>query len=337
MIHYLPMEPTPMRYSADWLTLWPELLEDAGLRVNVIAPLACSKKALNDDLKVSDPVRSVSKHAWEGDQLALFSEALGTGDVQDGDLVLFTEGHSFTPLAASYMRATTGVAFEIGMLLHAGTWDPHDFLNRYAVGGWMPKCEQALVGAADHIFLATEFHKTLLLADMPEEERDGIESKIRVVSYPFLHPNPRHATPWERRGRSVVFPHRLSPEKGPDDLGVIEDALELENIQVIRTIGVKTTDSYHSLLGSARVVLSCALQETWGIAQLEGWSLGAYPVVPDRLSYSELYADKFKYRTLEEAVAMIVKAMDADGPEPYAPRMPEEAIADAIAKVVNRC
>ena len=43
------------------------------------------------------------------------------------------------------------------------------------------------------------------------------------------------------------------------------------------------------------MVFSANLQETLGISCYEGALAGAIPMVPDRLSYSEMYADGFKY------------------------------------------
>ena len=42
-------------------------------------------------------------------------------------------------------------------------------------------------------------------------------------------------------------------------------------------------------------MISTALQETLGITGFEGLCLGVIPMVPDRLSYSEMYSDEFKY------------------------------------------
>ena len=52
---------------------------------------------------------------------------------------------------------------------------------------------------------------------------------------------------------------------------------------------------YHKLLESAKIVFSANLQETLGISCYEGALAGALPMVPDRLSYSEMYVDDFKY------------------------------------------
>ncbi|NBP04445.1 MAG: hypothetical protein EBU90_31045, partial [Proteobacteria bacterium] len=56
-----------------------------------------------------------------------------------------------------------------------------------------------------------------------------------------------------------------------------------------------TKDEYHSLLGESKIVFSANLQETLGISCYEGALLDAIPVVPDRLSYREMYYDGFKY------------------------------------------
>jgi hypothetical protein len=42
-------------------------------------------------------------------------------------------------------------------------------------------------------------------------------------------------------------------------------------------------------------VFSANLQETLGISCFEGTLVDAVPLVPDRLSYSEMYTDIFKY------------------------------------------
>ena len=56
-----------------------------------------------------------------------------------------------------------------------------------------------------------------------------------------------------------------------------------------------TKNEYHNLLGEAKIVFSANLQETLGISCYEGALLDAIPMVPDRLSYTEMYYDTFKY------------------------------------------
>ena len=54
-------------------------------------------------------------------------------------------------------------------------------------------------------------------------------------------------------------------------------------------------NEYHNLLGEAKLVFSANLQETLGISWYEGALVDAVPMVPDRLSYSEMALDTFKY------------------------------------------
>ena len=56
-----------------------------------------------------------------------------------------------------------------------------------------------------------------------------------------------------------------------------------------------TKDEYHMLLSRSKIVFSANQQETLGISCYEGALVGALPMVPDRLSYTEMYLDDFKY------------------------------------------
>ena len=56
-----------------------------------------------------------------------------------------------------------------------------------------------------------------------------------------------------------------------------------------------TKNEYHNLLGEAKLVFSANLQETLGISWYEGVLVDTIPMVPDRLSYSEMAIHEFKY------------------------------------------
>ena len=56
-----------------------------------------------------------------------------------------------------------------------------------------------------------------------------------------------------------------------------------------------TKDEYHDLLERSKMVFSANIQETLGISCYEGALAGAIPMVPDRLSYKEMYSEEFKY------------------------------------------
>ena len=68
------------------------------------------------------------------------------------------------------------------------------------------------------------------------------------------------------------------------------------DIEFITTTDVtETKDDYYKLLAKAKVSWSGGLQETCGISTFESMWLNCIVMVPDRLSYQEMYFDTFKY------------------------------------------
>ena len=50
-------------------------------------------------------------------------------------------------------------------------------------------------------------------------------------------------------------------------------------------------DEYHQHLSESKIAFSANLQETLGISMYEAALVGTYPMVPDRLSYSEMWSE----------------------------------------------
>jgi len=92
----------------------------------------------------------------------------------------------------------------------------------------------------------------------------------------------------------ILFPHRLAPEKQVNIFRDLADRLPQYKFVVCQDQPL-TKNEYHNLLGEAKIVFSANLQETLGISCYEGSVVDAIPMVPDRLSYTEMYYDTFKY------------------------------------------
>ena len=92
----------------------------------------------------------------------------------------------------------------------------------------------------------------------------------------------------------ILFPHRIAPEK---QVEIFRDlAAQLPEYEFIVCQDQQLTKhEYHTLLGQAKLVFSANLQETLGISMYEGALVGAIPMVPNRLSYQEMFDDKFRY------------------------------------------
>ena len=92
----------------------------------------------------------------------------------------------------------------------------------------------------------------------------------------------------------ILFPHRIAPEKQVEIFRDLKEHLPQYEFVVCQDQQL-TKNEYHNLLGEAKMVFSANLQETLGISWYEGALVDAIPMVPDRLSYSEMALDTFKY------------------------------------------
>jgi hypothetical protein len=92
----------------------------------------------------------------------------------------------------------------------------------------------------------------------------------------------------------ILFPHRIAPEKQLDIFKDLAKHLPQYEFVVCQEKSLSKQE-YHTLLGEAKMVFSANLQETLGISWYEGAAAGAIPLVPDRLSYSEMALHTFKY------------------------------------------
>jgi len=128
----------------------------------------------------------------------------------------------------------------------------------------------------------------------------------------------------------VLFPHRLSPDKGIEDLieiikrlPTIKFAIISPQIDAIMRLNpyykkIRKFSNVEFILGeddkqhnktisSARVVLSCAKQETFGYSVMKSVLSGCIPVLPQNQCYTEFFKKEYLYQNLTEAIKMIKK------------------------------
>jgi hypothetical protein len=100
---------------------------------------------------------------------------------------------------------------------------------------------------------------------------------------------------WAKKENIIVFPHRIAPEKRLDLFQRLAKHPDLQHYQfcVAMEMNLSKTE-YHELLQRARFAVSFADQETLGISMYESACAGACPLVPNRLSYTEMYTPMFK-------------------------------------------
>jgi len=229
------------------------------------------------------------------------AEAFCKGEVKDGDYFLYTDAWNPTVIQLKYMAELLGCNIRVGGLWHAGSYDPADFLGRL-IGDkpWVRHAEQSMFECFDHNFFASDFHidmfcETLLKIGNNEKQFLIDSGKIVRTGWPFEYME-NLLTMYKNMPKkdTILFPHRLAPEKQLAIFQDLQQSLPQYNFVVCQERPL-TKNEYHNLLGEAKLVFSANLQETLGISWYEGALVGALPMVPDRLSYTEMAIDKFKY------------------------------------------
>ena len=296
----IDLESVETRYTAQWKTELPNVLKKHRHSVKIISggdtPQATTPGAF---LNFGDT------NVYKSKQLEIIAEAFCKGQVEQGDYFLYTDAWNPTVIQLKYMAELLGVKIRIGGMWHAGSYDPQDFLGRL-IGNkpWVRLAEQSMFECFDNNFFASEFHvdmfiKTLL--DVDPLMFDHIKSqykqsnKIVRTGWPMEYMANTLLTYKDMPKRNVIlFPHRIAPEKQVNIFQDLKQHLSQYEFVVCQERQLSKNE-YHNLLGEAKLVFSANLQETLGISWYEGALVDAVPMVPDRLSYSEMALDTFKY------------------------------------------
>ena len=90
----------------------------------------------------------------------------------------------------------------------------------------------------------------------------------------------------------IIFPHRLAPEKQVEIFKDLAASMPEYEWFIAQEHNL-TKHDYHKHLAESKIMFSANLQETLGISAYEAALVGTFPMLPDRLSYSEMWdADK---------------------------------------------
>lgn len=221
--------------------------------------------------------------------------------------------------------------------------------------------------AADYLVFNTAFNQrtflegaTRLLAKMPDGVPSGLDAKLaqksRVISVPIDLGTPAAGRATEL---SIVWNHRWEHDKGLVELKDIVVQLVKQSrpfkfhligqqfrkvpkeIAEIKTLlaghlghfgFVESRADYLRLLAESHVVVSTARHEFQGIAVLEAMAAGARPVVPDDLAYQELVPAGCRYRSIAEAVALILEDSGSDTLHPVETALPDQVRLEVVTE-----
>ena len=297
-VFLVDLEAVSTRYTGQWKTHVPELLQKAGHDVKIISGPTDIPTATTPGAFLNFGGTNIYKSAQVEQMGRLFCD----GAVQPGDHFIFTDAWHPGIINLKYMSELLGIPVVTHGLWHAGSYDPQDFLGRL-VGDkpWVRHAEKSFYHAFDHNYFATEFHidmffKNLFDTDGPTEHFRAVQSnKIVRTGWPMEYMTYTLAAYKGMPKRDLIlFPHRIAPEKQVEIFRDLATHLPQYEFVVCQDKQL-TKDEYHTLLGQAKLVFSANLQETLGISCYEGAVVDAIPMVPDRLSYTEMYHGLFKY------------------------------------------
>lgn len=295
-VFLVDLESVETRYTGQWKSHVPALLRKAGHNVRTISgrediPSATTPGAF---------LNFGGTNIYKANQVETIGELFCSGAVKPGDHFLFTDAWHPGIINLKYMSELLNCPVKIHALWHAGSYDPQDFLGRLIGNApWVRHSEKAFFHAIDYNYFATQFH-----IDMFFKNLYGLDTKDMVINskdkwirtgWPMEYMETT-LTPYKgmTKRNLILFPHRIAPEKQVEIFRDLKEQLPQYEFVVCQDQQL-TKNEYHNLLGESKLVFSANLQETLGISWYEGAIVDAIPMVPDRLSYSEMAFDTFKY------------------------------------------
>lgn len=214
-----------------------------------------------------------------------------------------------------YQADQEGRDIAFGALFHGASFMHRDVYTT----GWISRFELAWGQLYSKIYSPS----TDSLKDFP----DDLQAKVRIFPWGMDTFKPT-ANPDIHKPLEVLFPHRLSDDKGITDLIEIATLLpditiyitvpqtqaELEKNQYypalkalpnIRFIVGESDEAHHQTLSQSKIVLSSAYQELFGYSTMKAVVSGAIPVLPNRQCYPHYFEPEYLYHTNAEAAARI--------------------------------
>ena len=298
-IYIVDLEPVETRYTAQWKKFLPEQMQmflgEEDYNVQIISggevPQTTTPGAF---------LNFAGTNSYKSQQMLEIANLVASGKVKDGDYFLYTDAWNPTVIQLKYMAELLGIKIKIGGMWHAGSYDPADFLGRLiGAAPWVRYAEASMFECYDHNYFATRFHvdlfATCFLNTTDDIEKNLESGQMQIVGWPMEYLRDT-LKPYEgmEKENLILFPHRIAPEKNIEIFKALKEHLPDYEYVVCQEQQL-SKDEYHKLLGKAKIVFSANLRETLGISAYEGCLVDTLPMVPDRLSYFEMYTEEFKY------------------------------------------
>ena len=285
-IWIVDLEAVESRYTGQWKSHFPELLTklaEGTHNVEVIEGPTDIPDATTPGAFLNFGGTNIYKSA----QMVKIGRLFCENKVKPGDHFIYTDAWNPSIIQLKYMSQLLEIPVNIHGLWHAGNYDKNDFLGRLISDEWVKTFEKSLAQAIDYNWFASDDHLNMFRDHFGYDEVNCFRTGWPMEYLkPIFNPQPKEDI--------ILFPHRIAPEKQLAIFKELEKEMPEYKFIVCQEQNL-TKDEYHSLLERSKIVFSANLQETLGISCYEGALAGAIPMVPDRLSYTEMYSEEFKY------------------------------------------
>jgi hypothetical protein len=308
-VYIVDIEAVDTRYTKQWKEHLPIQMREAGLEVVKVSggdvPMATTPGAF---------LNFAGTNNYKAQQMIEISREFAFGNIKDGDYFLYTDAWNPTVIQLKYMAELLGVKIRIGGMWHAGSYDPHDFLGRL-IGDtpWVRNAEASMFHCYDDNFFATRFHSNMFFKNLfdvevlfgEDETDEWLNSNIKnnpaihIVGWPMEY-LPKVMQPYDtvQKKNKIIFPHRIAPEKQVEIFKDLAASMPEYEWFIAQEHNL-SKDEYHKHMAESKVMFSANLQETLGISAYEAALVGTYPMVPKRLSYTEMWAENYPNRWVE--------------------------------------
>lgn len=283
-VYLVDLEKVPSRYTWEWHSHFPQVLKDNGFDVEVIGDPNYQVPASSGGF-----LNFVETNKYKADQVSRITELFSKQLIEDDSIFLFADAWHPGVINTKYMIDLTGVDSKIAVLWHAGSYIEEDILGQKIRNkGWSYSFERSVYHSSDFNFFATKWHLEHF------ESVLGCSGSSYLTGWPMEYV--RHLKfPDVPKRDVVVFPHRISPEKQVHIFDELATRMPEYEFVVCQRHDM-TKEQYHRTLSEAKVMFSAATLETLGICQNEALAAKCLPMVPNRLSYTEMYkGDSFLY------------------------------------------
>lgn len=293
-LYLVDLEDVSTRYTGEWKKYIPELLSSELQNYEVVV--------IDGDQRTNVATEGaflnfIETNRYKNNQMNKIVDLFNEDKIGMGDVFLFTDVWHTGIIQLKYMASLTKKYIEIHGLIHAGSYDPADWLGQRFDKTWSFSFEKSLISACTKVWFATEFHQKMCRANLGLS-KGTVETRFERTGWPMDYmPELLREYTGTPKTNTVIFPHRMAPEKQPEIAKLLQQ--EMPDVEFIFCQEQKMNKKeYHMALARSKVLFSASNQETLGITPYEGMILGVIPLVPDRLSYTEMYSDHFKYPSM---------------------------------------